>query len=101
MKKYVVKIIMMIVLAISVTNVAEAQFVVKIHPAAPVFRARPLAPSPLHVWVGGNYIWRGGQYVYEEGYWATPPRPRAIWIEGHWKHRRGGWIWVPGHWSRR
>ncbi|GAB2835364.1 YXWGXW repeat-containing protein [Ferruginibacter profundus] len=101
MKKYVVRMMMALMIAISFTAAADAQIVVKIRPVAPVLRARPLAPSPAHVWVGGNYVWRGGQYVYEEGYWATPPRRGSIWIEGHWKHRRGGWVWVPGHWRRR
>jgi hypothetical protein len=101
MKKYFLRIIVMLTLAISFSSIAEAQFVVKIRPAAPAFRARPIAPSRAHIWVGGNYVWRGGQYVYEEGYWAMPPGPRSFWVEGHWKHRRGGWVWIPGHWRRR
>ncbi len=92
---------MIAVLAVFISSaaVAQAQFVVKIRPAAPVLRARPIAPSPGHIWIGGNYAWRGGQYVYEEGYWAAP-RPGFRWVEGRWKHRRGGWVWVPGHWRR-
>ena len=92
---------MLLAIAISFTAVADAQIIVKVRPAAPVFRARPVAPSHGHVWVGGNYVWRGGTYVYEEGYWAMPPTARSIWVEGHWKHQRGGWVWVPGHWKRR
>ncbi len=30
----------------------------------------------------------------------VPPPKRAVWIEGHWKHKRGTWIWVPGHWRK-
>ncbi len=99
MKRSIVKMITVLAVFISSAAVAQAQFVVKIRPAAPVLRARPVAPSPRHVWIGGNYAWRGGQYVYEEGYWAAP-RPGFRWAEGRWKHRRGGWVWVPGHWRR-
>lgn len=99
MKKYVIKIIMLFALVISFATTAEAQFVIKMRPAAPVLRARPVCPSPGHVWIGGNYVWRGGQYVYSNGYW-TAPRPGFRWVDGRWKHRRGGWVWVPGHWKR-
>jgi len=101
MKKYFFRIIMLLAIMVSFTAATDAQIVVKIRPAAPVLRARPIAPSPRHVWVSGNYVWRGGQYVYEEGYWAMPPGPRNVWVEGRWKHRRGGWVWIPGHWRRR
>lgn len=100
MKKFITRFIMILLMAISFTVVAEAQFIVKIRPAGPVFRARPISPSPTHVWVGGNYVWRGGQYVYTNGYWAVPPGAGMHWVEGRWKHRRGGWVWVPGHWKR-
>lgn len=99
MKKAAFKIIAVLAILISSVVVAQAQIVVKVRPAAPVLRARPVCPSPGHVWVGGNYVWRGGQYVYTDGYWA-PPRAGHRWVDGHWKHRRGGWVWVPGHWRR-
>ncbi len=99
MKKYVSKIILMIAVALSFSFATEAQFVVKIRPAAPIVRVRPPMPSPVHVWVGGNYEWRGGQYVYTDGYWARPPQRRDHWVEGHWKNTRRGWTWIPGHWK--
>lgn len=99
MKKYAVKIIAVLVIFIASATVAQAQIVVKVRPAAPVLRARPVCPSPGHVWVGGNYVWRGGQYVYTNGYWASP-RAGHRWVDGRWKHRRGGWVWVPGHWRK-
>ncbi|MBS1510513.1 MAG: YXWGXW repeat-containing protein [Bacteroidetes bacterium] len=100
MKKLLVKFLMLTALTFAVTAATEAQVVIKVRPAAPVLRPRPIAPSPAHVWIEGEYVVRGGQYVYSEGYWAKPPRPRAVWVPGHWKHRRGGWFWVPGHWRR-
>jgi hypothetical protein len=26
------------------------------------------------------------------------PSPKAVWVPGHWKKKRGGWVWVSGHW---
>jgi len=89
---------MMLAIAFSFTMAADAQIVIKVRPAAPVVRARPLRPSPAHVWVGGNYVWQGGNYVYTDGYWATPLKPGNRWVDGRWKHRRGGWVWISGHW---
>ena len=100
MKKYFSRIIVLITLALSFTAAAEAQLVVRIRPAAPLIRVRPIAPSPRHVWVTGEYAWRGNQYVYTDGYWAEPPFPGRVWIEGHWKETRRGWVWKPGHWAR-
>lgn len=98
MKTYTSKIILTLLMAV-LFAAAEAQIIVKIRPAAPAYRVRPIAPSRSHVWIGGNYVWRAGQYVYTDGYWASP-RPGHHWVEGHWKHKRGGWVWVPGHWRR-
>jgi hypothetical protein len=50
MKKYILKMIMLLAIAFSFTVAADAQIVVKIRPAAPVVRARPLRPSAAHVW---------------------------------------------------
>ena len=98
MKKYLLKFFLMAAVAVSISAAAEAQFVVRIRPVAPVIRVRPVCPSPRHAWVNGEYVWRGDQYVYTEGYWSMPPRPGLVWIEGHWKDTRRGWKWVPGHW---
>jgi hypothetical protein len=100
MKKYVSKVIMLLAIAFSFTAAADAQIIVKVRPPAPVVRVRPVRPSPVHVWVGGNYVSRGGRYEYTEGYWATPPRRGGVWVEGRWRHRGGGWYWIPGHWRR-
>jgi len=98
MKKYLSKIITLFLLSLLVSFIADAQFVIKVRPVAPVVRVHPLCPSPRHVWVNGEYIWRGDRYEYIEGYWGLPPEHRNHWIDGRWRHRRGGWIWIPGHW---
>jgi len=98
MKKYFVRVSAFLLLGLAMSQSVPAQFVIKVRPAAPVVRARPVCPGPRHIWVAGDYVWRGGQYVYTDGYWAVPPKRHTRWIEGRWKHRRGGWIWIPGHW---
>lgn len=99
MKKYFLRFFMIIAVALSFSFAANAQFVVKVRPAAPMVRVRPAIPGPGHVWVGGNYTWHGSQYVYVDGYWAKPPNNRHHWVEGRWKQKRGGWVWIPGHWK--
>ena len=94
------KIFSLSVLALVLSFATQAQFVVRIRPAAPLVRVRPACPSPRHVWVGGNYNWRGGQYAYTDGYWALPPANSRAWVEGYCKNKRRGWVWVPGHWTR-
>jgi hypothetical protein len=64
---------------------------------APVVTVRPAAPSPQHVWVGGNYVRRGGKHVWVNGYWTTP-RQHKHWVDGHWRSHKKGYVWVPGRW---
>jgi len=97
MKKNIKKIVAMLLIAASFSFSASAQYV-RIRPNVPVYE-RPVAPSPRHVWIDGEWGWRGGAYVYTNGYWAEPRRG-WIWIPGHWKERRRGWFWVPGRWRR-
>ena len=99
MKKIFFKVVLLFTFIISVSAAANAQFIVKIRPNAPVI-VRGLSPSPRHSWVEGEWIWRGGRYQYVNGYWAMPPRYGVVWIPGHWKNSRRGWVWRPGHWRR-
>ncbi len=98
MKKYISKVVTVMLLSLGVAFASSAQIVVKIRPHTPVVKVRPPLPSPKHVWVTGEYVVRDGGYVYNDGYWVVPPERRTHWVEGHWRHRRGGWVWVPGHW---
>lgn len=100
MKRYLKKLIAIFIISFAAITTTNAQIIIKVRPAAPVVRARPLAPGPRHVWVAGEYAWQGGTYVYTDGYWAVPPARFRVWKEGHWKKRPGGWIWVRGHWVR-
>ena len=94
------KAIAVVGISISLCNSASAQIVVKIRPnATRVVTTRPVAPSPRHVWVNGDYVVRNNQYEWTEGRWVEP-RAHTRWVDGHWKRNRRGWVWVPGHWQR-
>ncbi len=98
MKRYLLKLIAVIAISLAGSLSSQAQIVIKVRPGPPIVRARPVCPGPRHVWVAGNYAPRGNQYIYTDGYWAVPPPRHSHWVEGKWKHRRGGWMWIPGHW---
>lgn len=95
--KFLMAALIMGALSLSQLN-ANAQFVIKVRPVAPVV-VRVGPPSPRHIWVDGEWVWRGGRYEYVQGYWAAPGYGRA-WIPGHWKQTRRGWVWKQGHWRR-
>lgn len=49
------------------------------HPPPPRVEYRYAAPSPSHIWVGGDWFWGGNRYDWRPGYWAPPgyrPAPR-------------------------
>ncbi|WP_162903223.1 hypothetical protein [Taibaiella koreensis] len=79
---------------------SQAQIYVRIRPPRPqvVVTARPVAPSPRHVWVTEDWVVDGGAYRWHGGYWAAPPRPGLVWARGHWRHSRRGDLWIPGRW---
>ncbi len=87
----------MVTAAVTITN---GQIYVTVRPTAPVV-VRPVAPSPRHIWIDGEWGYTGGRYVYTNGYWGLPRYTGAVWVPGHWKNTlRRGWIWRPGHWRR-
>jgi hypothetical protein len=100
MKKYIIGGILLLAVLGCTSMEASSQVVVRVRPAAPLTRLRPLAPSPRHIWIDGGWAYRGNGYVWTDGYWAVP-RPGMIWVGGGWRHRRDGWVWMPGHWRRR
>lgn len=79
---------------------AAAQIVVRVGPPPRVVERRP--PPPFEhrdwAWHAGYHRWDGTRYVWVPGAYEAPPRPHAIWVEGRWIHRGGGWYWREGHW---
>ena len=92
---------MLFALLLSFSFTVVAQMEVRVRPVAPVVRGgRPMAPSPRHVWIDGEWAWRGGAYTWVNGYWMMP-RPSMVWVAGHWRRTHRGFTWVPGQWRRR
>src|SRR5690348_1080957 len=88
---------------VSLPSFAHAQVAVSagirigVAPPAVRFEARPPAPSPSHVWVGGYWRWHGGQHVWEGGRWM-PGRPGHVWANAHWAQDGDQWRFYEGRW---
>ena len=72
---------------------------VRIAPPPLVSEVMVTAPGPDFVWVRGYHRWDGATYVWVPGSWQRPPRQRAVWVDGRWRHHRNGWYWVEGRWK--
>jgi hypothetical protein len=101
MKKLSFRIVPLAVAAVAMlligTGSARAQVVaVRIGPPAPpVVVEHPWGrPYPGAVWIRPHHEWINGAWVWVHGYYAYPPHPGAVWIEGRWRHG----YWRPGHW---
>ena len=57
-----------------------------------------VAPSPVHLWIGGRWAWRHGAYIWAPGYWAVRPHDRSQWAPGMWYRHSHGWRWRDGYW---
>lgn len=42
------------------------------YPPPPRVEYRTVAPSPSHIWVGGDWFWAGSRYDWRPGRWAAP-----------------------------
>lgn len=83
---------------LGLATAAGAQVYVRI---APPPRPHEVVPPPPHagwVWRQGYHRWDGHAYVWVPGTYIAPPRPRAVWVPGHWRNTPRGYIWVAGHW---
>ena len=72
--------------------------VIRTGPPPARFEVRPVVPYPEAVWIDGHWEHRYGGWAWSQGYWARVPFPGAIWVPGHWRESPEGWRWVPGHW---
>lgn len=99
MKKIAKVFVLAAALTIGITAASQAQIVVRVHPRRPhVVYHRTPAPSPRHIWVEEDWTPRGRGYAWHGGYWAAPPHAGAVYVPGHWEHRRGGEVWISGTW---
>jgi WXXGXW repeat (2 copies) len=97
MKKFLMAALVASML-IPAASFAQVGVVVRVHPPAPIVEHYGPPPHRGWVWAGGYHRWDGARYVWVPGQWMRPPRPHAVWVQGHWRSRRGGWVFVEGHW---
>jgi hypothetical protein len=100
MKNVILNLVLLGLLILGLIQEAGGQRKYRGTRPVPPLLHRPEAPSPLHVWIGGEWVWQTKNYVWHQGYWAIPPAGK-IWKEGKWKSTRYGWSWVPGRWVRK
>lgn len=67
-------------------------------PPPPRYGAYGYAPGPGYVWTDGFWDLRGSRWVWVSGRWLRPPRPRAMWVPGHWKQYGNGYRFNRGYW---
>ena len=87
-----------LILAAALPSAADTRIYVRVGPPRAIVETRVVAPGPRHVWIAGYHRWDGAAYVWVPGAWQSPPRARAHWVEGRWRHERRGWYWVDGRW---
>ncbi|SNT07566.1 YXWGXW repeat-containing protein [Granulicella rosea] len=90
-----------VLLAVGSAVSSQAQIVVRIGPPPPRVVETVPPPPPEHrdwAWHAGYHRWDGNRYVWVPGAYERPPHPHAVWVEGHWDHRGGGYVWREGHW---
>jgi len=71
----------------------------------PPLRHEMIPPPPVGraervVWVHGHWQWGRDRHHWDwvPGHYVERPRREAMWVDGHWDHRGGGWVWVEGEW---
>lgn len=75
-----------------------APVVVTKAPPAPLDEARPVAPGPDYVWIGGHWHWNGGRWVWHRGYYSRPPHRGAVWVAPRYEARAEGSVFIGGYW---
>jgi hypothetical protein len=81
------------------TQPVTREIVVAQAPPAVRFETRTVSPGPQYVYTRGYWRWGGMKYEWVPGSWIMRPRPAAVWVDGGWARRPGGWVWVRGHWE--
>ena len=105
-----VKILLLSVVIITLTGCVHERVIYRDRVANPSDEIAPqeppeviqervtIAPSPIHIWIGGHWGWRHGAYAWAPGYWALRPRHGSYWAPGAWTRHPYGWRWRAGYW---
>ena len=75
--------------------------VVMVRPPEPRVEVYGVPPRPEAIWISGHWMHKRGEWVWVPGHWERRPRPNAVWVSGHWEPRGEGWGWIKGRWEYR
>ncbi|GAB4417370.1 MAG: hypothetical protein OHK0032_13410 [Thermodesulfovibrionales bacterium] len=92
------KIALTLVMVIALSTITGCVAEIRTPPPPARVEVRPVAPFPDAVWIDGYWDFRHGGWVWIDGYWERRPRHGAVWVPGHWKETPRGWRWIPGYW---
>ncbi len=67
-------------------------------PPLPEVETMSMVPGPGYIWVPGAWNWRG-QWVWDQGHWAFPPQPGAVWVSPRYENRGDQRIFIEGGWK--
>ena len=76
---------------------ADQEVVVNEPPPQPMVENMTMTPGPGFVWVQGAWSWRG-QWVWDQGHWAHPPQPGAVWVAPRYEKRGDKHVFIRGGW---
>jgi hypothetical protein len=77
---------------------ADTEVVVEQAPPLPEVETMTIAPGPGFVWVPGAWSWRS-EWVWDQGHWAHPPQPGAVWVSPRYEARDGKHVFIRGGWK--
>lgn len=55
--------------------------------------------TPDAVWVQGYWVYRRGGYAWVPGRWEVPPPQYHQYVAAHWQRRGRGYVYVHGYWQ--
>jgi hypothetical protein len=95
-REYTVGLLVLIILSAFLLSCAGTVYVPE-QPPAPRDEVKPARPGPKAVWIDGHWKHSGGQWVWAPGHWVK--NPKGQWVAGHWQKTPRGWKWEKGHWK--
>jgi WXXGXW repeat (2 copies) len=84
---------------VTTTTTTTRQEVVRTQGDRVVGREVIVSRTPPAVQVEQQTVAPGSDYVWVPGNWVARPRTTAVYVQGEWQRRPGGWVWVPGRWQ--
>jgi hypothetical protein len=82
-----------------VEEVAPAEVVVNVKPPVEKVEVIPVAPSPQHIWIKGNWHWDGHAWIWRAGTYQLA-RVGLHWVPAHYVEKGASVTYVGGHWSK-